>query len=155
MEKRYVIVNPEQALLSFQKRLMPDAIELWRRKPGSRLLMTLASEEQLKSWEQLKFYWGFLLKHISAQCRINGMGANALGWHWYFKERLLEPVERMVKLPGEDTARVVTEPPSLAGLSVRAMARYSQQVEAIAVRDFGCALPADFGLESLAEGASA
>lgn len=147
----FLLINPDQADLAYAKQLRPKLVEHWAVKPGARLMLTLAEEEDIRSLQQNRYYWGFLLKQISQQCRINGIGATAQGWHQWMKDRYLAPRFKKVMLPGQANPLVVREPASTRGLSVAAFSKYLQQVEAEAVSDYGCVLPAGVSWQSYEE----
>lgn len=102
-----------------------------------RLKVTVEEAEDERSLKQNAFMWAFVLKTISRQAVIDGIGADENGWHLYFKRRLLGYQVRKVKVPGKKRPSMVRELRSTKGLSVKKMSDYLDKVMAIAATEFG------------------
>lgn len=131
-----VFVSPEQAKACIHNVVAPYCREKWQ-QGVERLAVTVMPQEDARSLQQLRFYWGVVLKEISEQARIDGKGATPDGWHLYFKRKLLGYKFTKTVLPGKKRPSVTKELRSTRGLSVKAMSNYLEQVIAEAVTDFG------------------
>lgn len=127
--------DPEQAGRVFASTVRPWCHDQWRQ--GKRLIATIRELEDVRSIQQNKFYWSFVLKTISEQARINGIGADAEGWHYFFKKNVLGYRITKVKVPGSKRPVIRRELRSTTGLSVRRMSEYLEQVMATAATEFG------------------
>ena len=143
------MIDASQARLAFEKQALPMMQRVWANGP-QRFRVTIQTEDDVRSLKQNAYYFGFLLKEVARQARLNGIGAAAPGWHWFFKSQLLKPTFRRVRVPGQVDPVTTREEPSTRNLSVKKFAEYLQAVEAMAVRDFGVQLPADVSWQTYA-----
>lgn len=106
---------------------------------GLCLAVQVSELEDARTLQQNRFYWGVVLKEISEQAKINGTGATADGWHYYFKRRVLGYKFSKVRVPGQKRPSVTRELRSTRGLSVKKMGAYLDEVQAIAATELGVA----------------
>ena len=102
-----------------------------------RLKVTVVEAEDERSLQQNAFMWGYVLKTISRQAVIDGIGADENGWHLYFKRRLLGYRVVKVKVPGKKRPSITRELRSTTGLSVKRMSKYLDEMMAVAATEFG------------------
>lgn len=111
-----------------------------------RIAATAEEEQDARSLQQNAFYWGYVLKTISEQATINGIGSDEDGWHWHFKKTVLG--YRVVKYrePGSKRMKVKRELRSTKDLKQRRrgdpdptkyMPDYLDAVMAKAATEFG------------------
>ena len=108
---------------------------------GRNVVVTVQEQEDQRSLQQLRFYWGCVLKHTSEQAKINGTGATADGWNLYFKREHLGYKFTKHKLPGKTRPSIIKELRSTSGLSVKKMSVYLEKCIAQAVTNFGVMFP--------------
>lgn len=142
-----VFLNPEQAKKAISGQIAPYCKNLWA-QGIDQLAVTIQPLEDQRSIQQNRYYWGFLLKHVSEQAKVNGIGATPEGWHLYFKKELLGYEFTKVREPGKTRKTVRKELRSTTGLSVKKMAEYMQKVEAMAATEFGVQFPSDINWEN-------
>jgi hypothetical protein len=144
------LVTPEQATRAVSAQLVPFCRALWQ--DGERVSLVAQREEDARSLQQNAFMWGFVLKTISAQAVIDGIGADENGWHLYFKRRLLGYKVVQTKLPGKKRKSITRELRSTTDLKQRRrgdpdpakyMTDYLDAVMAIAATEFGVTFDAD------------
>jgi hypothetical protein len=129
--------TPEQAKASLEARIGPWCRAQWQADGERRLVVTVREQEDQRSLQQNAFYWGFVLKQISAQATIGGIGSDENGWHYFFKKTILGYRVTRTKVPGSKRPAIRRELRSTRGLSVKAMSAYMEQVMAKAATDFG------------------
>lgn len=141
---RLTLVTPEQAGRAVSAQLVPFCRALWQ--DGERVSLVAQREEDARSLQQNAFYWAFVLKTISEQAVIDGIGATDEGWHLYFKRRVLGYKVSLVKLPGKKRKSITRELRSTTDLKQRRrgdpdpkryMTDYLDAVMAIAATEFG------------------
>lgn len=93
--------------------------------------------EDNRSHKQNAFLWSYVLKTISAQAVIGGIGSDEEGWHYYFKRRLLGYRVLKHRVPGTKRPSIRRELRSTKDLTVKQMSDYLDQVMATAATDFG------------------
>lgn len=108
---------------------------------AGRLVVTIREQEDQRSLQQNAFYWGFVLKQISAQATIGGIGSDENGWHYFFKKTVLGYRITRTKVPGSKRPVIRRELRSTQGLSVKAMSKYLEEVMAKAATEFGVTFP--------------
>jgi hypothetical protein len=140
-ELRATWINPDQAGVNFAHQVRPWCHEQW--KAGKRLRVLITEAEDERSLQQNAFMWAFVLKTISEQAQLEGIGATAEGWHLYYKRMFLGYTIRKVKVPGKKRPSILRELKSTTKLSVAKMSKYLDQVMAHAVTTFGVMFPAD------------
>lgn len=131
-----VFINPDQAKAAVYGQIAPYCREQWQRGI-ERLSFTVQPLEDQRSLQQNAFMWGVVLKEISQQAKVNGIGATPDGWHLYFKRKHLGYKFKKVVLPGKKRPSVTKELRSTTDLSVKKMSAYLEAVIAEAVTDFG------------------
>lgn len=128
-------ITPTQAGASLKGQLIPWAKA--KLEEGLCLAVKVMELEDARTIQQNRYYWGVVLKEISEQAKINGLGATEDGWHLFFKRKFLGYTFKKVKLPGAKRPSVTRELRSTTGLSVKKMSVYLEQIIACAVTDFG------------------
>lgn len=117
-----------------------------------RIAATAQEEEDDRSLRQNAFYWGVVLKTISQQALIDGIGSDEDGWHYYFKRRVLGYRVVKVRVPGSKRPVIRRELRSTKDLKARRrgeadptkyMPDYLDAVMAIAASEFGVTFPPD------------
>lgn len=93
--------------------------------------------EDNRSLRQNAFYWSYVLKTISQQAVIGGIGADEEGWNKYFKRRVLGYRVTKTRMPGSKRPSITRELRSTRDLKVKPMSEYLEQVMAIGASDFG------------------
>lgn len=136
--------DAEQAGQNFAHVVRPFCRDQW--KQGKRLAVTIRELEDERTLKQNSFMWAFVLKTISQQAMIGGIGADENGWHYYFKRRLLGYKATAIKVPGQKRKSITRELRSTTDLKARKgkeadpskyMPDYLDAVMAIAASEFG------------------
>ena len=130
--------SPEQAKASLERTVGPWCRTQWA-AGVARLAVTVQPEADLRSVQQNAFMWAFVLKTISEQAQLEGIGATADGWHLYYKRMFLGYKVSKVKVPGKKRPSITRELRSTTKLSVPKMSKYLEQVMAHASTTFGVA----------------
>lgn len=133
-------LDPQQAGVHFSRVVKPWCHEQW--KAGKRIAVHLCDAEEARSIQRNKEYWGFVLRPISEQAQIEGIGATAEGWHDYYRKMFLGYEFTKVKEPGKKRPSVRRALKSTTKLSERAMRRYCEEVRAHAATTFSVTFPA-------------
>ena len=135
-----VLQTPEQGHAVIAAQGWPWAkAQLQQGKP---VVMEMKLLEDVRSLQRNREYWGYVLRPISEQAQVNGMGATAEGWHDYYRLMFLGYEFTKVKLPGKKRPSVRRALKSTTKLSERAMRKYCEQVRAHAANVFGVTFPA-------------
>ncbi len=135
-----VLQTPEQGHAVLAAQGWPWAkAQLQQGKP---VVMEMKLLEDVRSLQRNREYWGYVLRPISEQAQVNGMGADQEGWHLYYKKKFLGYEFKMQRLPGAKRATPVRKLKSTRKLSEKAMRKYCEQVRADAARVFGVTFPA-------------
>jgi hypothetical protein len=103
---------------------------------GTELCVTVVPLEDQRTIQQNKYMWSVVLKEISEQATIGGIGATPEGWHLFFKRKILGYEFVKVKLPGKKRPSIIKQLRSTTGLSVKKMSEYLEEEIAIAVTDY-------------------
>jgi len=135
-----LLVNAEQAGKAVSAQLVPFCRKQW--EAGHRVHLTAQTEEEARSLQRNREYWGFVLRPISEQAQANGMGATAEGWHDFYRLMFLGYEHTSVRLPGKKRPSVRRHLKSTTKLSEKAMREYLEQVRAHAATTFGVTFPA-------------
>lgn len=98
--------------------------------------------EETRGIQLNKEYWGYVLRPISEQAQIGGIGADADGWHLYYKKMFLGYRFTKTRVPGSKRPIVRRELRSTTDLTNREMREYLEQVRAHAATTFGVEFPA-------------
>lgn len=129
-----VFISPEQAKKAIAGQIAPYCRDLWARGI-ERVAVTLQPEEDAKTVQQNKFYWGVVLREISEQARIEGQRYTVDAWHELFKRQFLPRITKRTRVAGKPRPVVTTTIGSTQGLSVKKMSAYIEQVMAFAQTD--------------------
>lgn len=132
--------GPGQARAAIAERLAPFCRAMW--EAGKRVAIVAQDEEEARSLQRNREYWGFVLRPISEQAQIDGIGATAEGWHDYYRKMFLGYEFTKVKLPGAKRPSVRRQLRSTTKLGERKMRTYCEQVRAHAATTFGVTFPA-------------
>lgn len=108
---------------------------------GQALWMEVQPLEEARDLQRNREYWGYVLRPISEQAQVEGMGATVEGWHDYFRLMFLGYEFTKVRLPGKKRPSVRRALKSTTTLSNRAMREYMEQVRAHAATTFGVTFP--------------
>jgi hypothetical protein len=133
-------IDPEQAGVNFSRVVKPWCHEQW--KAGKKIAAHFCDAEEARSIQRNKEYWGYVLRPISEQAQIEGIGAQAEGWHDYYRKMFLGYEFTKVKEPGRKRPSIKRSLRSTTKLSERAMRDYCEQVRAHAATTFGVTFPA-------------
>ena len=104
---------------------------------GKQVRILAEEAEDDRSVQQNRFMWGVVLKEIAEQARVNGDQFVADAWHELFKRQFLGYEIRRTKVAGRKRKLVTRHLRSTAGLKVKPMSKYLEQVMAFAVTDLG------------------
>lgn len=103
---------------------------------GKKARILAAEEEDDRTLQQNKFYWGIVLKQISEQAQDGGIGAQQVGWHRYYKIKFLGYKITRVRMPGKKRPSILRELRSTKELKVKPFSDYLEKVIAHAVTTF-------------------
>lgn len=131
-----VFTDPEQAKAAIAKQIGPYCRAQWQNGFG-RLAVTIEPEEDAKTVQQGKFYWGVVLMQISEQALIEGQRYTVDAWHELFKRQMLPRVSKRVYVAGKTRPVVTTTIGTTKGLGVRKMSAFIEKVIAFGVNDLG------------------
>ena len=135
-----ILSNPQQGHSVMSGQLWPWAKNyLQADRP---VVVELKLLEDVRSIQRNKEYWGFVLRPISEQALVNGMGADSEGWHLYYKRMFLGYEFTKVRLPGAKRPSVTRALKSTTNLPERVMRKYLEKVRAHAATTFGVEFPA-------------
>lgn len=127
----------DQAGASIRAQFLPYVEKNLRE--GLCLAITVEELEDARTIQQNRFMWGVVLKEISEQATVGGIGATPDGWHLFMKRKFLGYAFKKTKLPGAKRPSVTRTLRSTKGLSVKKMSVYLEEVIACAVTDFNVA----------------
>ncbi|MES2048818.1 MAG: hypothetical protein V4447_10485 [Pseudomonadota bacterium] len=102
-------------------------------------LHVLIQQEQADAYAyQRNAYFGYILRPIAEQVRVNGMLHSVQSWHHYYAEKFLPLTE--IALPN---GQIITRRQSIAKghISAKAMAKLSLETSADAATEFGVVFP--------------
>jgi hypothetical protein len=129
-----VFISPEQAKATIAQQIAPYCRAQWQ-NGHARLAVTIEPEEDAKTVQQGKFYWGIVLVQISEQARIEGQRYTVDAWHELFKRQLLPRVSKRVYVAGKPRPVITTTIGTTKGLSVKKMSAFIEKVIAFAAND--------------------
>lgn len=132
--------DPEQAKALIASHLGPYCRAQWEQGVES-IDITAEPHEDTTEARWFREYWGYVLKPISEQAQVNGIGTDADGWHKYYKKMFLGYVVEKVKLPGSTRWSISRSLKSTTKLSGKARRTYLEQVRAHAATTFGVEFP--------------
>ena len=124
----------DQAHLNLNRAMWPACKK--ELEAGTELCVTVVPLEDQRTVQQNSYMWAVLLKEISDQATIGGIGATPEGWHLFFKRKILGYQFEKVKLPGKTRMSVTKKLKSTRGLSVKKMSEYLEELIAIAVTEY-------------------
>lgn len=131
-----VFTCPEQAKTAIAQQIAPFCRRLWA-DGVERVAVTLQPEEDAKTVQQNRFYWGVVLRETSEQAVIAGQKYSSEAFHELFKRQFLPRVSKRVRVAGKPRPVVTTTIGTTKGLSVKKMSAYIEQVMAFAQTDLG------------------
>lgn len=108
---------------------------------GRALWLEVIPLEEARDLQRNREYWGYVLRPISEQAQIDGIGSTPDGWHDYYRLMFLGYEFTKVRLPGKKRASVRRALKSTTTLSNRAMREYMEQIRAHAATTFGVTFP--------------
>lgn len=127
--------NPQQGHAAIAAQLWPWVKSMTL--AGNQVDITAVPAQDDRTIKQNAYYWGVLLKEVSQQAKVNGIGATPDGWHLYFKREHLGYEFKKTTLPGKTRPSVVKTLRSTTKLKVKPMSVYLEKCIAQAVTDFG------------------
>lgn len=129
-----VFINPDQAKAAIQRQIAPYCKAQW--KNGiERLRVTVEPEEDAKTVQQGRYYWGIVLAEISEQARIDGQQYTVDAWHELCKRQHLPRVTKKTYVAGRKRPVVTTTIGTTKGIGVRKMSKFIEKVIAFACTD--------------------
>ena len=131
-----VWINPEQAKASLERQIGPWCRQQWE-QGHERLSVVIQPEEDAKTVQQGRFYWGVVLKEISEQAVIGGQKYSAEAWHELFKRQFLPRRKKLVRVAGKARPVVSTTIGSTQGIGIRKMSAFIEAVLAFGSVDLG------------------
>jgi hypothetical protein len=140
-ERLYLtFTDPEQAKRLIAEKLGPYCREQWAQGVEN---ISVSAEPQEETTEVRWFreYWGYVLRPISEQGQVNGLGTDADGWHLYYKRMFLGYVITKTKLPGATRWSISRTLKSTRKLTGKARREYMESVRAHAATTFGVEFP--------------
>lgn len=116
--------------------------EAWRvskalTQAGKPVRIQAGEDEDDRTIQQLRFYWGVLLKEMSEQASIDGVKYTPDMWHGLAKRLHLGYEIVREKVAGRKRPTVYRRLKSVGKLKQKPMAVYLEKVTAWAVTDFG------------------
>lgn len=112
---------------------------------GKPVRIRAGEEEDDRSIEANRWYWGVFLPQVSMQARIDGQRYTVDAWHELGKRTFLGFEVKKVKVAGRKKATVIRRLRSTTDLSVRQFAKYTEEFQAFATTDLGVAFEPDAG----------
>lgn len=119
----------------------PEDVEVIDNETGEivtrQLRIVIGPDVEDRSVKQNRFYWGVVLKQISAQATLNGARYSAEGWHEAFKRQVLG--FEVVKAPvaGRKRPAIYRRLRSTTDLTVKQMSEYLDEIITTASTDLG------------------
>lgn len=104
---------------------------------GRKARMVCEEQEDDRSVQQNRYYWGVVLAETSQQASIEGQRWAAEAWHELFKRMFLGYEIRKTVVAGRRRKLVTRTLRSTTRLKVRAMGDYLTKVQAFAAGDLG------------------
>lgn len=108
---------------------------------GQHLWMEVQPLEEARDLQRNREYWGYVLRPISEQAQVDGMGATPEGWHDYYRLMFLGYEFTKVRMPGKKRPSIRRALKSTTTLSNKAMREYMEQVRAHAATTFAVTFP--------------
>jgi hypothetical protein len=104
---------------------------------GRSARVLVEQQEDDRTIQQNRFYWGPVLNEISEQAAIEGQRWTVDAWHELFKRQFLGYEIVKVRVAGRKRPTIIRRLRSTTKLKVRAMGNYLDQVQAFAATDLG------------------
>lgn len=104
---------------------------------GKPVAVDVREWESDRSIRQNRYYWGVVLKEISAQARVEGQRYTAEAWHELGKRQFLGYEIRKVTVAGRRKKTVIRSLRSTTKLKVKAMSDYLERFQAFAATELG------------------
>jgi hypothetical protein len=105
---------------------------------GAKLvIISTAEQEDDRSLQQNRYYWGPCLREISEQALVGGQRWTAEAWHELFKRQFLGYEIDKVHVAGRKRPTIIRRLRSTTKLKVKAMSTYLDQVQAFAATELG------------------
>lgn len=104
---------------------------------GMPVRVLVEEQEDDRSLQQHRYYWGACLREISEQASINGQRYTIDAWHELFKRQFLGFEIRRVKVAGRKKVTVIRSLRSTTKLKVKPMSKYLDEVQAFAATELG------------------
>ena len=128
-----VVVSRKEDAHHAAQRVYAFAQELIVAGKGCEIVAKEAEDD--RTLRQNRFYWGVILREISEQATIEGQRWAADAWHELFKRQFLGFKISKVRVAGRKRAVVSRSLKSTREISVKAMSKFLEQVQAFAVTD--------------------
>lgn len=104
---------------------------------AKRVRICCGEDEDDRSLQANRFYWGVVLKQISEQARVAGQRYTVDAWHELFKRQFLGYEIVRVQVAGRKRATVYRRLRSTTKLLVKKMSAYLEETLAFAAADLG------------------
>jgi hypothetical protein len=104
---------------------------------GVRVRITAEEQEDDRTLQQNRFYWGPCLSEISEQATINSQRYTIDAWHELFKRQFLGYEVLRVHVAGRKRPTIIRRLRSTTKLKVKAMSKYLDEVQAFAATELG------------------
>lgn len=104
---------------------------------GKRVSVNIGEDEDDRSIQQNRFYWGPCLTEISEQARVCGQRYTSDAWHELFKRQFLGFTIEKVLVAGRKRPTVIRRLRSTKELTVRQMSEYLDKLQAFAATELG------------------
>lgn len=108
---------------------------------GRPLWVEVQPLEEARDLQRNREYWGYVLRPISEQAQVEGMGATVDGWHDYYRLMFLGYEFTKVRMPGKKRPSVRRALKSTTTLSNKAMREYMEKIRAHAATTFAVEFP--------------
>lgn len=129
--------EPDQARAAIRSQFLPYIGRLI--DAGKRVSIKAEELEDERTLKQLRFYWGPCLGDIAEQASIGGQKYSKDAWHELFKREFLPRKITKAKVAGKARMVVSVSIGSTKGLSIRAMTKFLDKLQAFAATDLGVA----------------
>ena len=133
-----VFIDEVQTMAAIRGQIAPYCKQKWA-EGHARLSVLIQPEEDQRSIQQNRFYWGPCLKNISEQAAVGGQKYSKDAWHELFKRQFLPRKVSKSKVAGRKKTVVSVSIGSTRDLSVQKMSKYLEKLQAFAATDLGVA----------------
>ena len=110
---------------------------------GKAARVTTQEQEDDRTLQQNRYYWGVVLREISEQAQIEGQRWTVDAWHELFKRQFLGYEIKRVRVAGRKSPVVIRRLKSTAKQKVKPMSVYLDKVIAFAVTDLSVQFSCD------------